>query len=84
MATLKELTDILKNSNLTDQQIGELLSSLTAMQKENEDIEKGKSKIVLPPELLALLEKCTLLCLGGKISIVATEQQNKRKCCWIC
>ena len=60
MATLKELTDILKNSNLTNQQIGELLTSLTAMQKENEDAEKGKNKVVLPPELLALLEKCTL------------------------
>lgn len=46
MAILKELTDILKNTNLTDQQIGELLTSLTAMQKENEDAEKGKNKVV--------------------------------------
>jgi len=82
MATLKELTDILKNSNLTDQQIGELLTSLTAMQKENEDAEKGKNKVVLPPELLALLEKCTLnrgqnlVC--PKCGSVAVSKSGKR------
>ena len=56
MATLKELKDLMANSNLTDQQIAELISTLTSMQKANE----GNSQAVsLPLELLELLRKCT-------------------------
>ena len=52
MATLKELKELMAKSNLTDQQIAELISTLTSMQKANE----GNSQAVfLPLELLELL-----------------------------
>lgn len=45
------------NSNLTDQQIARLLSTLTTMQKANQ---VKSNKVVLPAELLELLKKCSL------------------------
>ena len=45
MATLKELKELMAKSNLTDQQIAELISTLTSMQKANE----GNSQAVSLP-----------------------------------
>lgn len=59
MATLKDLTDLMASSNLTEAQIADLISTLTVMQKENKVSKRGK-KVVLSAELLELLEKCTL------------------------
>ena len=59
MATLKDLTDLMASSNLTEAQIADLISTLTVMQKENKVSKRGK-KVVLSAELLELLEQCTL------------------------
>ena len=58
MAKLKDLKDLVQNVNLTEEQIAELLTIIIDMKKKNENAEKGK--VVLPPELVALLEKCTI------------------------
>ncbi|MBQ4110857.1 MAG: hypothetical protein IJC74_08250, partial [Clostridia bacterium] len=58
MAKLKDLKDLVQNVNLTEEQIAELLTIIIDMKKKNENVEKGK--VVLPPELVALLEKCTI------------------------
>ena len=54
MATLKDLTDLMASSNLTEAQIADLISTLTVMQKENKASKRGK-KVVLSAELLELL-----------------------------
>ena len=46
MATLKDLTDLMASSNLTEAQIADLISTLTIMQKENKVSKRGK-KVVL-------------------------------------
>ena len=51
MATLKDLTDLMASSNLTEAQIADLISTLTVMQKENKASKRGK-KVVLSAELL--------------------------------
>lgn len=58
MAKLKDLKDLVQNVNLTEEQIAELLTIIIDMKKKNENVEKGK--VVLPPELVVLLEKCTI------------------------
>ena len=58
MAKLKDLKDLVQNVNLTEEQIAELLTIIIDMKKKNDNAEKGK--VVLPPELVALLEKCTI------------------------
>lgn len=80
MATLKELKELMAKSNLTDQQIAELISTLTSMQKANE----GNSQAVsLPLELLELLRKCTsnrganLVC--PKCGSLAVTKNGRRK-----
>lgn len=42
MATLKDLTDLMASSNLTEAQIADLISTLTVMQKENKASQRGK------------------------------------------
>ena len=84
MAKLKDLSDLVQSVNLTEEQIVELLTIIVDMEKKNENV--AKDKVVLPPELVSLLEKCTmnrgeeLVCpLCGSTSVNRNGKRNGRQ-----
>ena len=51
MVSLKDLTDLMASSNLTEAQMTDLSSALTVMQKENKFSKRGK-KVVLSAKMV--------------------------------